>query len=134
MKVYAEVLSNIYAAFGRGDVPSILERLDENVEWEYGASPCDVPWLLARRGRAQVGQFFETLNTHTQFENFAVKTILTGENIAVALVDLTFQVKRTGKRVEEVDEAHIWHFGAGGQVVRFRHRADTLQHQLAWQG
>ena len=29
-------VQEIYAAFGRGDVPAILSRLSESVEWEYG--------------------------------------------------------------------------------------------------
>lgn len=31
-----QIVQTIYAAFGRGDIPAILEQLDDNVDWEYG--------------------------------------------------------------------------------------------------
>jgi hypothetical protein len=43
-------------------------------------------------------------------------------------------VKPTGKTVREVDEAHLWHFGAAGRVVKFRHRVDTARHRAAYIG
>jgi hypothetical protein len=54
-----ETVQEIYAAFGRDDVPAILERLAEDVVWEYGVNSTDVPWLQPRRGRSDVGKFFE---------------------------------------------------------------------------
>lgn len=53
---------------------------------------------------------------------------------AVALVDVEATVRKTGQRVTELDEVHIWHFRDDGLVARFRHRVDTLKQQLAWQG
>jgi len=38
-----ETVLERYAAFGRGDVPAILEHLAPDVEWEYDASPTEVP-------------------------------------------------------------------------------------------
>lgn len=34
-----ETVRQIYAAFGRGDVPAILACLAEDVDWEYGQPP-----------------------------------------------------------------------------------------------
>ena len=36
-----DTAQQIYQAFGRGDVPAILERLADNVEWEYGLNSTD---------------------------------------------------------------------------------------------
>ena len=35
----------IYEAFGRGDVPAILNKLDDNIEWETQNPVAGVPWL-----------------------------------------------------------------------------------------
>ena len=51
----------VYEAFGRGDVPAILPRLADSVEWEYGASSLEVPWLQARKGREGAAAFFSSL-------------------------------------------------------------------------
>ena len=53
-----ETVRQIYAALGRGDIPAILERLSDSVEWEYGVNSTNVPWLQPGRSQAYVGEFF----------------------------------------------------------------------------
>jgi ketosteroid isomerase-like protein len=133
MNTNSNTVREIYAAFGRGDIPAILAKLDENVEWEYGAAPHEVPWLQPRRGRNGAGEFFESLAA-IEFHSFVPKAILAGENVVVALVDLSFTVRKTGKKVVEEDETHVWRFNDAGKVVRFRHCADTNQQVQACRG
>ena len=57
---------------------------------------------------------------------------LSDGDLVVALIDVEYTVKATGRRVTEEDEVHIWSFDASGQVTRFRHRVDTYQHLLAY--
>jgi ketosteroid isomerase-like protein len=128
----AQTTQEIYAAFGRGDIPAILARLSESVDWEYGATDNAAPWLAPRRGRAGAGAFFASLGG-IDIHRFSVNAILSGDNVAVALVNIEFTVKATGKRVVEEDEVHVWHFDAKGDVARFRHRVDTLAHHRACQ-
>jgi ketosteroid isomerase-like protein len=52
-----ETVQAIYQAFGRGDVATILDRLDDAVEWETTVPVSDVPWLQARRGTANIVVF-----------------------------------------------------------------------------
>ena len=52
-----ETVKAIYEAFGRGDVTTILDRLDDAVEWETTVPVSDVPWLQARRGKANIVVF-----------------------------------------------------------------------------
>jgi ketosteroid isomerase-like protein len=125
----------MYAAFGRGDIPAILEHLADNVDWEYGyrVAPNPVPWLQPREDKGGVAKFFESLGA-LEFHRFTPKVFLEGTGLVVALIDLEVTVKATGKRIVESDEAHIWHFNEVGQVVRFRHCVDTYQHVLAYSG
>jgi ketosteroid isomerase-like protein len=51
----------IYEAFAHGDVATILDKLDDAVEWETTVPVSDVPWLQARRGKANVVGFFESI-------------------------------------------------------------------------
>jgi hypothetical protein len=126
-----ETVQHIYAAFGRGDVPAILACLAGDVEWEYDTAPNPVPWLQPLRGRNQVPRFFDTLMTQVEFQRFVPKQVLGEGSLVVGIVDLDATVRATGKRVVEVDEVHLFHFDAQGQVARFRHRADTWQHAMA---
>ncbi len=133
MSANANTVREIYEAFGRGDVPAILAKLDENVEWEYGFAPNEVAWLQTRRGPQEVGKFFESLAA-LEFHTFTPKAILAGEDVVLALIDISFTVKKTGKKFSEEDEVHVWRFNDAGKVVRFRHCADTNQHVQAYRG
>lgn len=130
---HTETVQDIYKAFGRGDVETILGHLAEDVEWEYGVTSTDVPWLLPRRGKAEVAGFFQSLAA-VEIHSFQPKVILEAGSVVVALIDLEATVRRTGTRVVEEDEAHIWHFNTAGKVRRFRHRVDTHQHWVAYAG
>lgn len=130
---HKETVQEIYEAFGRGDVPAILDRLDDAVEWEYGTQPGEVPWLQPRHGKAGAAEFFASL-AGLEFHNFVPKAILEGDGLVVALVDVDATVKATGKRFVEEDEVHLWHFNDAGRVVRFRHRVDTYRQWEAWKG
>jgi ketosteroid isomerase-like protein len=131
--VQTEIVQEIYQAFGRGDVATIVSHLAEDVEWEYGVNSTDVPWLQPRRGRAGAAEFFRTLSD-VEIHKFEPTRLLEDGNVVMALIDLEAAVRTTGRRVVEVDEVHIWHFDATGKVVRFRHRVDTHQHWVAHRG
>ena len=121
-----ETVQQIYADFGRGDVPAILQRLAEDVEWEYATAANPVPWLQPLKGRTEVPKFFEALSAGMEITRFEVNKILGDADTVVDLVTVEYTARATGRRVQEIDEVHIWHFNAAGQVQRFRHRADTL--------
>lgn len=121
---HTQTVQQIYEAFGKGDVPAILATLAEDVVWEYGEASTDVPWLQHRRGREAVAGFFEALAA-VDFHSFTPKAFFEQDSMVVVLVDLEATVKKTGRRITELDEVHIWHFGPDGKVVRFRHRVDT---------
>lgn len=123
-------IQEIYAAFGRGDVPAILAALADDVEWEYGVNSTEVPWLQPRRGRAEVKTFFEALAA-VEISKFQPRTFLETENTVVTLVDVEMIVKASGRKVIEEDEVHIWRFDGQGRIIRFRHRVDTHQHLMA---
>ena len=128
-----DVVQEIYAAFGRGDVPGILKHLADDVDWEYGyrANPSPVPWLRAGTGHAGASEFFMNLMTGLDMRGFRVNGLAEGPNLVIAIVDVDAVVRSTGQPIEERDEAHVWHFGADGKVARFRHCADTWQHAVA---
>ena len=126
-------VQSLYAAFRRGDIPAILALLAEDVEWEYGLTSTDVPWLQPRRGRDAAAGFFQALAA-IDFHRLDATTFLESGPVVVVLLQVEATIKATGRRISEADEVHIWHFDPTGQVSRFRHRADTYQQHLAFHG
>lgn len=121
----------IYAAFGSGDIPSILARLAADVEWDYGLADSGVPWLQTRRGPAEVAEFFTALAA-LEFRKFEPQAMFESGSLVIALIDIDLLVKATGHAIVEEQEVHIWTFDADGRVARFTHKADSLQHWRAF--
>ena len=114
----------IYEAFGRGDVPAILNKLDDNVEWETQNPVAGVPWLRSRRGKENIAAFFESLaplkitrfEPHTFFES--------GDKIFVLIA---FQAINREKNYSFPNNGHLWQFDSAGKVARYDHITDTAQ-------
>jgi ketosteroid isomerase-like protein len=125
----------MYEAFGRGDVPAILERLAPDVQWEDErdnfAQKAGVPWLAPRRGRDGAAEFFRLLSAY-QFHEFKVVSLLEGDHKVVGevVVELT---QPNGVRVRD-EELHLFTFNDRGQVIRFRHYVDTAKAIAAMKG
>lgn len=126
-----ETVKQIYAAFGRGDIPAILDKLDEKVEWDTEIDVPGVPWLQPRRGRGNVPGFFESL-APLQFTHFEPHTFFEDGNKVFALVHIEATVK--GKPYSIRNEGHYWTFGADGKVVSYQHVTDTATHQRMARG
>jgi ketosteroid isomerase-like protein len=81
-----KVVQDAYAAFGRGDVEGILDRLDDDVVWRgvYGAGP-HVPTAGERRGKAQVAEFFKQVAQNVSFSRFEPTEFIASGSKVVAL-------------------------------------------------
>ena len=121
-----QTVQSIYEAFGRGDIPAILERLHPDVEWEHDTVAHGIPWIVPRNGRASVVQFFESLAA-LEFQVFEPIALLEGPSMVMGLVRMEATFRGTGKKVKDL-EGHLFTFDEAGRVTRFRHFADTHQH------
>lgn len=117
-----ETVQTIYSAFGRGDVPAILDHLADNVEWDADGNSHGIPILEHRVGKEQVTGFFAALQT-VEFLHFEPLNFLSGGNQVAVPIQLRLKVKETGEEIQEL-EIHLWTFGAEGKVARFFHCLD----------
>jgi ketosteroid isomerase-like protein len=119
-----ETVRAIYEAFGRGDVATILDKLDDAVEWETTTPVSGVPWLQARRGKANVVGFFESL-APLNITRFEPHTIFDGSDKVFVLI--TFEATARGNRYSFPNNGHLWQFDRAGKVVKYDHVTDTAQ-------
>ena len=117
-------VKDIYEAFGRGDVPAIIHKLDDNVEWETQVHVDGVPWLQPRHGKAGVSGFFAALAPLeiTRFEPYEI--FESGDKVFVLV---NFEAKNQGKSYSFPLNAHLWQFNSAGKVARYEHITDTAQ-------
>lgn len=115
---------SIYQAFGRRDVPAVLDKLDDAILWEASVPVPEVPWLQTRRGRAEVVGFFQALASLT-ITRFEPHTIFDGGDKVFVLI--SFEASVDGKLYSFPNNGHLWQFDAAGKVVRYDHVTDTAQ-------
>lgn len=131
MSEHLATVTAIYEAFGRGDVPFILERLDENITWDQGLRATTVPYLQPGTGREHVVAFFTALAANVRFDVFEPKVMLAGEDHVMVAVREAGVNLQTGREIPEDLAAHLWTFGPDGRVVAFRHIGDLATHEAA---
>jgi ketosteroid isomerase-like protein len=119
-----ETVKAIYEAFGRGDVATILDKLDDAIEWETSVPVSDVPWLQARRGKAHIVGFFQSM-APLSITRFEPHTIFDGGDKVFVLI--AFEATAGGKHYAFPNNGHLWQFNADGKVVSFDHITDTAQ-------
>jgi hypothetical protein len=69
MTEHVEVVRELYVAFGRGDVPAILDGLTDDVVW-YDPGPPEVPHAGRYGGPEEVGSFFGSVAETLDIEEF----------------------------------------------------------------
>jgi ketosteroid isomerase-like protein len=123
----------VYDAFGRGDIPFILDQLAEDVAWDQDAPGYGLPVYEPGTGRAHAAKFFEALQG-LEFLRFAPSNFLVGGNQVAVPVDLEVKVKATGRPVSAL-EIHLWTFDdETGKITRFFHAVDRHAFVLAYEG
>ena len=125
-----DTVKEIYAAFGRGDVESILEKMSDDVRWEEWTDntgqKTGVPWLKPRRGKDGVADFFRLISEFT-VRDFQVLSLMGGGNQVAAEFVFEADAPPHGRRYRD-EEIHLWSFDDQGKVVRLRHYLDTAKH------
>jgi uncharacterized protein len=132
---HAKTVEEIYAAFGRGDIPAVLDQMAEDVRWEEWsdsfAQRAGVPELLPRSGRDGVAGFFQAI-AEWEISEFSVLDIMAGGNQVAAEIVIAASNAHGGRFRDE--ELHLWTFDARGKVCRMRHYVDTAKHIAAARG
>jgi uncharacterized protein len=122
-------VQSMYEAFGRGDIPFIIDQLADDVRWEAGALDHGILWLTPGRGKAHVMSFFGALRD-LEFTTFDVQGVLGDGDLVVGVLQAAATVSSTGGSFDNL-EIHVWRFNSEGKVASFNHVLDTIQHLAA---
>ena len=87
-----------YAAFGRGDLPAILELLTDDIEW-IEPGPADViPTAGTYRGKEEVAGFFAALGGNLEVHKFEPHKFIAQDDDVVVLISTEATVRRPATR------------------------------------
>jgi ketosteroid isomerase-like protein len=117
-----EVVRNVYAAFGRGDLEGLLALLDPQVSWRTPGPP-DLPTAGLRRGHDEVRHFFGVLLNTFDIQEFRPADFLAQGDKVVVLGTSREGPKGTGRLVD-FRWVHVFRL-RGGKIVEFEEPADV---------
>ncbi len=106
-----QVIQEIYAAFGRGDVASILSQLTDDVQWVSHFDPV-VPWGGDFSGKERVPAFFDAIFRAVEVESFTPQEFVTQGDLVVSIGEFGCRVRATGKSAH-TRWVFLWRFRAG---------------------
>lgn len=106
----------IFEAFGRGDIPFILDQLTDDVHWVSYLEPV-VPWAGDYSGKANVPKFFEALGGSVEVSAHPVTAVVAQGDTVVARGGVSFQARATGKAGSS-EWVYIWKL-RNGQVYSY---------------
>jgi uncharacterized protein len=133
---HVTIVSDLYAAFGRGDLDAMLAPLAEDVSWDadwadLSSQRAGIGVLAPRRGIGGAREFFALLGTFV-VHDFQVLDLMAsqGQVTAQIVIELTYP---SGGRVRD-EELHLWRFNGDHEITALRHYVDTAKHIAAWNG
>lgn len=115
-------VQEIYANFGQGNIPAILEELANDVVWIQPGAP-DIPYAGVSRNKNEVLQFFQKLADTVNITQFEPRTyIADGDNVAV--IGYWKGTMKTSGRPFESNWIMTWQF-EGDKVKHYQAAYDT---------
>jgi steroid delta-isomerase-like uncharacterized protein len=125
-------IQSMYDAFGRGDVAAIIAGVTSDIDWQTVGRQKDFPTLGARKGAAQVQEFFQLVAEHEDFSDFTPREFYAAEDKVFVLGSYNLKLKKTGKPIAS-EWVHVFTL-KNGKVTRFREHTDTAQFAEAFAG
>jgi ketosteroid isomerase-like protein len=120
LQANVELIQAVYAAYGRGDIQSMLESLSANVEWI--AAPVE-PVAGTYRGRDEVAHFFRKVSDLTDFASFEPREYVAQGDRVLVLGHYRGTMKSTG-RIFDCEWAMAFTV-QDGKITQFQEFTDT---------
>jgi uncharacterized protein len=118
----ADVVQRGYEAFGRGDIPALLEFVAADVEW-IQQGPSAIPFSGTRHGHEGVVEYFSLLDENLDFEQFEPREFVAQDDTVVVVGFERSVMKSTGRPLEH-EWAHVYTL-RDGKIAKFRAFEDT---------
>jgi ketosteroid isomerase-like protein len=118
-----------YAAFGQGDIPTVLENMTDDIEWVI-PGPAELPPSGTQHGKQELGAWFGKLNEALEFQRFEPYKFLGEGDTVVALLHVAARWRHNGAPTE-ADEVHVFTY-RDGKVARFEAFQDTAKFLAAY--
>jgi ketosteroid isomerase-like protein len=118
-----KLIKTAYEAFGRGDIPAVLELISDDCDWGVEASGKIAPYYGTRHGTSEILAFFQELGSTFHVERFE-PTAMAGDGDDVLAV-VAYGIRSTATGKSATMNIHHHFKVVGGKVTYFRGSEDT---------
>jgi uncharacterized protein len=127
-----QIVQQIYAAFGQGDVPAIMNYISDDLRHFGIVSERQlVPWHIQATKKADVPRFFQALAESAEFTRFEPRDFAAGGDTVYCTVSADLTLKKNGKKITEDHIVHRFTF-KDGKVVEWFGTEDTAKINAAY--
>jgi ketosteroid isomerase-like protein len=123
------LIQSLYAAFGRGDIATIIAALRPEVEWVVNGRREDYPLCGVWKGSGGVQEFFNRLTELEEVSEFSPQVFDDAEDKVFVQGHYTWKMRKTGVTVS-TDWIHVFTV-LDGKVKKFLEFTDTAQFAAA---
>ena len=127
-----KTITQVYEAFGRGDVAAILDAVTDDVDWAAEAASSAAPWYGVRHGRDAVAVFFSDFGSTMEVEEFTPVSFAANDTDVLTMVRFRARSRSTGKTAA-MNLHHYFKF-RDGKIAYYRGTEDTAQTETALRG
>ena len=124
-------VQQLYAAFGRGEITTILANVTPDIAWCAEAADSEIPWHRPRKGPDGVADFFATLDREVEFTQFEPTVFADAPQQVLVQLNVGYRLKKNGATGAS-GAIHQFVFDDSGLVKEFRFYEDTATLRDAW--
>jgi ketosteroid isomerase-like protein len=121
-KSNVDLVQQLYGAFGKGDIATLMNSMSADIAWHSGGRASDYPGFGPRNGHAEVQEFFKIIAENNEFTHFTPREFYAAGDKVFVLGDYALTLRKTGKTFAS-DWAHIFTI-RDGKVTGFREFLD----------
>jgi ketosteroid isomerase-like protein len=123
-------IQELYAAFGRGDIATIMAGLADDVVWE-SEGPAILKASGIRHGKTETMGFFAALAEESENPRLTISEYVGSGDTVMTIGRFTSTSKTTGKKFD-TPIAHYWKFRDGKVIhyIGFSNTAAAVEAQI----
>lgn len=129
MSTNKEIVQGLYEAFGRGDVPAIIERMADDVVLHTQGNVG--PYEKTYRGKDGVGALMQAIGEHEEIGKMDTYLFVAEGEYVVTFINCSTKAKKTGKSAD-VHFIHRWKLHEG-KAVEMVESIDSLAYSKIWE-
>ena len=119
-----KVVQQVYAALGKGDIPTVLSFLTDDVEWSMPHPQEIVPYGGKWQGREEVAKFFSVMHDYAEFQQVQLQEYIAQNDKVIVLGHIKVKAKPSDRQYEN-DLVAVWTI-ENGKVKQMRDFMDTV--------